>query len=510
MSGPAIAANRRRDFFQSAEHALRAVNDRPGLWLAVLAIILAAQIRPWWFPQGDGMSFLSMARSLAVDGRMTNMSSPHLWYFPGYSLLLSPLYLFGDHPFWLLSAFQWISAIVFMVGVYFWAREIVPEWAVWIAAIAVANQGVWIHCARTMSEVPFMCGLIWSANAARLFSRSRSWREAIPFGLLAATLLAITALIRPAGILLAVGFGLSLGWKALQRQTSWSRAIALTLVLGVPGSLAISEFLIADRAAAEAEHGRTYLSNFGDSAANPLASYLEGARLAIRDSGRVIVPGMFKAYQERGWRDLNLILYFPVCAACAFGWQRLVRTTIDPLLLMTPFYVLLYVLYPYEAGARFYIPLLPVFAAGFIPLLDLLPARRHILVAGAFAAHLVLAAGYWLTADSARGRVAMARWRELEPIAQSIAQKPECIAAADVSGDDVFMLELMLDHRIPFADHGPIPSTTEWLLAKRNAGPAAANFVRCTEAKSLCLMRRGKPMSDRLVGVPRAVSPSAQ
>jgi hypothetical protein len=151
-----------------------------------------------------------------------------------------------------------------------------------------------------------------------------------------------------------------------------------------------------------------------------------------------------------------------------------------------------------------------VFAAGFIPLLDLLPARRHILVAGAFAAHLVLAAGYWLTADSARGRVAMARWRELEPIAQSIAQKPECIAAADVSGDDVFMLELMLDHRIPFADHGPIPSTTEWLLAKRNAGPAAANFVRCTEAKSLCLMRRGKPMSDRLVGVPRAVSPSAQ
>ncbi len=273
--------------------------------------------------------------------------------------------------------------------------------------------------------------------------------------------------------------------------------------------MAIAEFLIADRAAAAAEHGRTYLSNFGDSAANPLASYLEGARLAIRDSGRVIVPGMFKAYQERGWRDLNLILYFPVCAACAFGWQRLVRTTIDPLLLMTPFYVLLYVLYPYEAGARFYIPLLPVFTASFIPLLELFPARRHVLVAGAFAAHLILAAGYWLTTDSARGRVAMARWRELQPIAQSMAQKPECIAAADVSGDDVFMLELMLDHRIPFADHGPIPSTTEWLLAKRDAGPAA-NFVRCTEAKSLCLMRRGKPMPDRLVGVPRAVSPSAQ
>src|SRR5580704_9753793 len=251
MSGPAIAANRRRDFFQSAEHALRAVNDRPGLWLAVLAIILAAQIRPWWFPQGDGMSFLSMARSLAVDGRMTNMSSPHLWYFPGYSLLLSPLYLFGDHPFWLLSAFQWISAIVFMVGVYFWAREIVPEWAVWIAAIAVANQGVWIHCVRTMSEVPFMSGVIWSANAARAAQQSRSWRQAVPLALLAAALLTITSLIRPAGILLAVGFALCLGWKALRRQTSWGWAVGLTLLVGVPGSVAIGGFLIVDQAAAE-------------------------------------------------------------------------------------------------------------------------------------------------------------------------------------------------------------------------------------------------------------------
>ncbi len=190
MSGPARAespvgqaaslplqfgpTNKRQASSSPYDRALRAVNDRPGLWLTVLAIMLAAQIRPWWFPQGDGMSFLSMARSLAVDGQMTNMGSPHLWYFPGYSLLLSPLYFFGDHPFWLLSAFQWISAIVFMVGVYFWAREIVPDWAVWIAAIAIVNQGVWIHCARTMSEVPFMCGLIWSANAARLFSRSRS------------------------------------------------------------------------------------------------------------------------------------------------------------------------------------------------------------------------------------------------------------------------------------------------------------------------------------------------
>ena len=46
----------------------------------------------------------------------------HLWYFPGYSILLSPLYLVSERPFWLVSAFQWTSAILFMVGVYYSAQ----------------------------------------------------------------------------------------------------------------------------------------------------------------------------------------------------------------------------------------------------------------------------------------------------------------------------------------------------------------------------------------------------
>jgi hypothetical protein len=514
MICPAFGMEGPRTFSQSVNHALRDVNKRPGLWLTVLAILLAAQIRPWWFPQGDGMSFLSMARSLAVEGHMRNMGSAHLWYFPGYSLLMSPLYLISESPFWLLSAFQWTSAILFMIGVYWWARSVVPQWAVWIAAIAVANQGVWIHCARTMSEVPFMCGLIWSANAARAAQQSRSWRQAVPLALLAAALLTITSLIRPAGILLAVGFALCLGWKALRRQTSWGWAVGLTLLVGVPGSVAIGGFLIVDQAAAEREHSRTYLSNFSDSASNPIASYVEGARLAIRDSGRVVVPGMFKAYQERGWRDLNLFIYFPACAALAVGWRRLVAATADPLLLMTPFYVLLYVVYPYEAGARFYIPLLPIFAASLIPIVTLLPAQRHLLVAGVFGAHLVLAAGYWLSVDSARGRAAMARWQELEPIAKSIDSRQGRIAACDLSGDDVFMLELAIDHRIPPEALKSTTSGTDWVVTKRNA-PVLSEFERCTETDSLCLLRRrdfdGARSSARgWAKSSRATSPSAE
>ena len=59
-----------------------------------------------------------MAHSLAVDGHMRNLGAR----ISGTSRVtrsLSPLYLVSDRPFWLLSAFQWSSAILFLVGVYY-------------------------------------------------------------------------------------------------------------------------------------------------------------------------------------------------------------------------------------------------------------------------------------------------------------------------------------------------------------------------------------------------------
>ena len=66
---------------------MQSVNRHPRLWLGLFALLLIAQIRPWWIPQPDSRSYLSMARSLAVEGRMLNLGREHLWYFPGYSLL---------------------------------------------------------------------------------------------------------------------------------------------------------------------------------------------------------------------------------------------------------------------------------------------------------------------------------------------------------------------------------------------------------------------------------------
>ena len=206
------------------ERAVRAVNRRPRLWLGLLAVLLLAQVRPWCIPQPDSRSYLSMARSLAEQGRMLNLGREHLWYFPGYSLLLSPCYLVSEQPYFLISAFQWSCAALLMLGVYQWARSVVPQWALWIAALSAINAGVWFHAARILSEVPFMCALIWATNAGVAACRSRSFGRSLLFASLGSMLLAMTALIRPAGLMLAVGFGLSLGWQAVQLRLSWRRA----------------------------------------------------------------------------------------------------------------------------------------------------------------------------------------------------------------------------------------------------------------------------------------------
>jgi hypothetical protein len=451
--------------------ALFFVGERPRWWLALLVLFLFAQIRPWCIPQPDSRSYLSMARSLAEQGRMLNLGREHLWYFPGYSLLLSPFYLVSDRPFWLISAFQWGTVALLMLGVYQWARSVVPAWAFWIAALSAVNAGVWFHAVRVLSEVPFMCALVWSANAGVAASRSRTLGRTLLLAASASALLALTALIRPAGLMLAAGFGLSLLFQAAMRRVAWTRAIAITLILGVPASIAVVGFIKMEQATATQASARTYLSNFGDSARSPLASYLEGVRLAVRDSGRVMIPGMFKAYNETGWLDPNLLIYVPVCLGLCWAWWRLARRTLDPLMLGVPFYVLLHVVYPYEAGARFFVPLIPMFAASLAFLVK--PENRRLEFTGvAFcAAHMLVAVIYWLAVDSPRAAAEARRGSEIAAVSEQIASGKDRVAVMNLSDNDVLMLELELDRQVLVRKPASLPTREEWLVSRRQLQP---------------------------------------
>jgi hypothetical protein len=484
----------RRPLFATLERGLQSVNRHPRLWLGLFALLLIAQIRPWWIPQPDSRSYLSMARSLAVEGRMLNLGREHLWYFPGYSLLLSPVYFCSERPYWLISAFQWSAVVLLMLGVYQWAKSIVPEWAVWVAALSGVNAGVWFHAVRVLSEVPFMCTLIWSANAGLAAYRSRTPGHRVMFTVAAAVLLAITALIRPAGLMLAVGFGLSLGWQAIKHRVSWTRAVVLTLALGVPAAVGVVGFMRMEQATATQESARTYLSNFGDSARSPLASYIEGVRLAIRDSGRVVIPGMFKAYQEAGWYDSNLLVYFPVCLALVWGWWRLARQTVDPLLLGVPFYVLLHVVYPYEAGARFYVPLFPIFIASLACVLKGVDTRRLFAVTTFCACHMLIAVIYWLAFDEPRACAEARRFDEIAILSQQIAMPTAQVGATGLSENELLMLELELDHPIKARKRG-VESGDTWLISGRKFQPGRPYQLSATTA-SFVLSRRDVGASE--------------
>jgi hypothetical protein len=481
------------------ERGLASVNRRPRLWLGLFALLLLAQVRPWWIPQPDSRCYLSMARSLAEQGRMLNLGREHLWYFPGYPLLLTPLYFVSDHPDWLISAFQWGAAVLLMLGVYQWARSVVPQWAVWIAAVSAVNAGVWFHAARVLSEVPFMCALVWAANAGVAARHSRTVSRTIAWTAVAAVLLAVTALIRPAGIMLAVGFGLSLAWDALRQRMSWMRAVTLTLAFGVPASICVVGFMKIEQATAKQQSARTYLSNFNDSAHSPLASYLEGVRLAIRDTGRVVIPGMFKAYNETGWLDPNLLVFGPACVGLAWAWWRLTRQTADPLLLGVPFYILLHVVYPYEAGARFFVPLLPIFVASLASLLKRPEGRRVVAAAAFCAAHMLVAVGYWFAYDAPRAAEAARRGEEIAALSQQIKSNDRQIAAVHLDGNDVLILELQLDRQVPIRK-GPTIPDDEWLLTDRHRAPAAPYQLSAT-TDSFALAHRT---------VPRQSAPLAQ
>jgi hypothetical protein len=489
MVSDSISRANRGTWSFGLERAVLSVNRRPRMWLGLLVLLLMAQVRPWWIPQPDSRSYMSMAHSLAEQGRMLNLGREHLWYFPGYSLLLSPLYLVFEHPYLLISAFQWTATALLMLGVYQWARSIVPQWAVWIAALSVVNAGVWFHAARVLSEVPFMCALVWSANAGIAASRSRSLGRALLFTAAGSALLALTALIRPAGMMLAVGFGVSLTWQALRHRVTWLRAVSVTVAIGVPTAVCVVGFMRMEQATATQESARTYLSNFGDSARSPLASYLEGVRLAVRDSGRVVVPGMFKAYNETGWLDANLLIYVPVCVGLAWAWWRLARQTADPLLLGVPFYVLLHVVYPYEAGSRFFVPLVPVFVASLAFLVKPEDKRRVFAGVAFCAAHMLIAVIYWLAVDSPRAAAETRRGNEIAALCQQISVGSRQVGAVHLSDNEVLMLELELDRPVTVRKPGALPAGDEWLVSGGRSEPDSAYRLTAT-TPSYMLARR--------------------
>jgi hypothetical protein len=456
------------------------LRQRPAwLWFAGWGVLLAVQIiSPLWYPGYDAVRYLSIARS-AMGGHAANLGSPHLVYGVGYPLLISPVFLSGPFPFLWLSLLHAALAAVYAAGTYLWVRRQVAEAAVFIALLAVANSLVLVTFRRALSETAFLAVMIWTVNALSALSHRRAgWRLAP----VAALLLSLLALIRQAGILFLAGFVVLLTIRAWRRELSWGRALLLSAGVGVPATAALTAMLAYDQATAARQGDPSHLEILTRSAAGRAehpdwslpAQVLEGLRLRLSEVGRLTVPGMANAYSDAGnWLNLNFCVYLPLTGLLALGWWRFARR-LDVFALTLPFYAALYVCWPFDQSARFFVPLLPLLWVCFWHALPALGRRRVALLGVLLVLHTAVALGYWLAVDRPRALAAHRLWPAVARLADVIRTDPGPVAVGSGLGKTQFLLEYLLDR--PVISEGQEQAKVRWLVTGKDI-PIESGFT---------------------------------
>lgn len=423
--------------------------SRPKRTLAICALLLAVQIGPWWYSSIDSTGYLSMARSLARGSGPTNLGSPLLWYSPGYPALISPLFLLDDRPFLGIAAVQWLLAVGLMVGVYRWAQRLSVDAAIWFAALTVVNHGFWIHFRRPLSEVAFICVLIWTINVLQTLTGSPGAGKFAARLTLSAMLLAMLCILRPVGIMLAPAFG---AWSFIEvrnRRLNLSRGCVASLVVAVAAAAPVAVFVAHERALAKRMGGRSYSDNFQDAANSPLQSYSRGLQLCISDIGRVSIPGFFKSHGTPGdWHDPNMLIHVPFVCLVGYGWWLWRRHGNDLYQWYVPFYLLLMIAHAMDTGARLLLPLLAALMVCVWFALARLGERRQTVLGICLALQLIVGGAYWLAIDLPRARHFDRQWPHIDEMADRMASENETDLATPLPHEVQRMLELALDRPV--------------------------------------------------------------
>lgn len=488
---------------QAFENWLGRAEERPAIWLAVAALVLTLQICPFWYPAPDGAAYLSIARSIAAGGPMARFGSAELSYPLGYPLLISPAFHIAARPFLALAMMNWVMAVIFMLGVYVWARRELGGGALWVTALVMANVSVWTVYRQTLSEAAFLALMIWTVNALNglLADGEPSAQGNQPGGAsqvgrrrivavgrllaIAALLIGLTA-IREAGVLFGAGFLLALLVRALRGTANRRATAAAVIVTSVALFVALSS-IRPERIAAAGPAIAGNLAGYGD-ADGAVTSLDRRVLLRLMEMGQLLVPGMFRTY-GRSWLDINTAVYALVLAAVLIGWWSIVRRRSDVLALTAPLYVAMYMIWPYAAGTRYFVPLLPLFVACIWIFLALFRGWRLSIVAAALVAHVGVAAGHWILVDRPAARTCDRLWPTVDFLAAHTAAAG-AIAAVPVPVCLTPMLALALDRPVRQASAtAAVDADVEWIVAPERAEPQAG-FRPAAAAGDYVLLRR--------------------
>ena len=466
---------------------------RPWRWLVLLATLLALQVGPIWYATPDGTAYLSIARSIAAGGEVADLGSPLRFFPTGYPLLISPVFHAGRRPLLLLSLAHWLLAVVCMLGVFRWARSQFAESAPWVTALVMANVHIWILYRRTLSESAFCAVLPWTVLAwngvvARIDGAApagRGWRGAVR-ALLAVGLLALLIAIREAGALIGVGVALAALVGGRRRAGRWRR-VGLALAASLAAVVAFAIVVRFERLQAATNELIGAAAGADVPALWSVGSFFDHLRLRIVDLGQLLIPGMFKAYDD-GWVGVTTMLYLPLAVLMAAAWWRLARRRGEVFAWTVPPYLALHLLWPYSGSGRYLLPLLPVLWLALWIFCAALP-RRRLLFAALLAAHLGVAVGYLVAIDAPRARACHAAWPAVDLVAARARQPDEPLWVADGVPECVrLMLELAIDQ--PVGVHGG--GDASWLLLPQDA-TIPERFVADTVAGDYVLARRRDP-----------------
>jgi hypothetical protein len=189
------------------------------------------------------------------------------------------------------------------------------------------------------------------------------------------------------------------------------------------------------------DHGANYLRAFQMALADATSTLAEGLRLRIASIARICTPGLFKAYAKpREWLDWNIALGILLLIGVVAGWCR----------------------GPFDQGARFMVPMVPVLIACFWFALDRLPRIRSLFMAACFATHAPAMLGYWLMIDAPRAAAWHEEWESIEQLAKKIDLERGPVACWQLPNEVRHMLSVCLNRPQATLNAGPEATRAAW------------------------------------------------
>jgi hypothetical protein len=386
-------------------------------------------------------------------------------------------------------------AIVFLVGLYRWTSNLAPEAAPLLTGLTLVNVTFWIYYRRTLSELAFVTVMIWTVNALNRALVGRYANERGLYALIGCVLAIYLSMIREAGALFVVAFVLASGTSVINGRQKLRDGMAVAIIVAVPTLLAIIVFVAYDQSTFEGSRSLfgTHLSGFLHRHQALRQQILEGLRLQISAIGRLIVPGMFKAYGH-SWLNINTAVYVFVTAGVLIGWSRILQHEVELFAYVLPLYIILYAAWGFDADTRYMLPMLPILVVSLWKLVEPYRLWRLSALTALLILQAAVAIGYWIAVEIPQGLECNRQWPKVNRIVGVIQSEPGPVATAGKIPECVReMLTFALDRPVPnIHPKGTTLESLAWVVVPLNY-PAPSGFHEIAEASSFRVLRNAQP-----------------